>query len=156
MATAAPLVLGPFDGRSSWVPPAGSPWRGPVPTRAEGAALPESRRFTPEEWEAENAARLAAKTSGAVAVAAMEIAAAIVDQLHQDSCLFHERVDSDELLLMRHFHALDERSEGCTWQLAKKKGSRKHQAIGAEKFAEVVAQLVANGYGRRTCDQPLT
>ena len=50
------------------------------PTRAEGAALPESRRFTPEEWEAENAARLAAKTSGAVAVAAMEIAAAIVDE----------------------------------------------------------------------------
>ena len=86
----------------------------------------------------------------------VETATAIVDQLHQETSLFHERVDSDELLLMRHVHALGERSEGCTWQLAKKKGGRKLRAMGAEKFVEAVAQLVAKGYGRRTCDQPVT
>ena len=51
------------------------------PAVAEGVTLPvESRVFTPEEWEADQAARLAAKTTGAVAVAAMAEAAKIVDE----------------------------------------------------------------------------
>lgn len=86
----------------------------------------------------------------------VETATAIVDQLHQETCLFHDRAESDELLLMRHVHALGERPDGCTWQWAKKKGGRKIRTMGAAKFAEAVAQLVAKGYGRRTCDQPLT
>jgi hypothetical protein len=41
----------------------------------------EARRFTPEEWEAETASRTAAKTTGAVAVAALAAAAgAMVDE----------------------------------------------------------------------------
>ena len=36
----------------------------------------------------------------------VETATAIVDQLHQETCLFHDRAESDELLLMRHVHAL--------------------------------------------------
>ena len=66
------------------------------------------------------------------------------------------RAESDELLLMRHIHALGTRPDGCTWQWAKAKGGRKIRPMGAEKFAEAVDQLVANGYGRRACDQPLT
>ena len=86
----------------------------------------------------------------------VETATAIVDQLHQETCLFHDRAESDELLLMRHVHALGARPDGCTWQWAKQKGGRKIRPMGAEKFAEAVDQLVANGYGRRACDQPLT
>ena len=57
---------------------------------------------------------------------------------------------------MRHVHALGGRPDGCTWQWAKQKGSRKIRAMGAEKFAEAVGQLVANGYGQHACVQPLT
>ena len=53
---------------------------GKDPARAEGVGLPESTVFTPSEWEAEVASRLAAKTTGAVAVAAMAEAAKIVDE----------------------------------------------------------------------------
>jgi NuA3 HAT complex component NTO1 len=55
------------------------------PAVAEGASLPiESRVFTPEAWEADRAAALARRTTGAVAAAAMEAAsrggAAMIDE----------------------------------------------------------------------------
>jgi hypothetical protein len=86
----------------------------------------------------------------------VETATAIVDQLHEETCLFHDRAETDELLLMRHVHALGDRVDGCTWQWAKKKGGRRIRAMRAEKFAGAVNQLVANDYGRVVCDQPLT
>ena len=58
--------------------------------------------------------------------------------------------------MMRHVHALGALPDGCKWQWAKQKDGRKIRPMGAEKFAEAVDQLVANGYGRRACDQPLT
>ena len=53
---------------------------GKDPAKAEGVGLPEATVFTPSEWEAQVASRLAAKTTGAVAVAAMAEAAKIVDE----------------------------------------------------------------------------
>ena len=54
------------------------------PAVAEGASLPiESRVFTPEAWEADRAAALARRTTGAVAAAAMEAASragAMIDE----------------------------------------------------------------------------
>jgi hypothetical protein len=58
----------------------GGPSDAPVAIAA-GAALPLSRRFTPEEWEAAIASRTALRTTGAVAEAALAAAAAaIVDE----------------------------------------------------------------------------
>lgn len=65
-------------------------------------------------------------------------------------------VESLEMILKRHVHALGYQDDGCTWQLAKQRGDRAIRSMGSKKFAAAVKELVALGYGEVKLDKPLT
>ena len=84
------------------------------------------------------------------------MATQIVDHLHAETAQFHERPDTDAMLLMRHIHEQGFRSDGCTWQWAKQQGTRAIRAMGSKMFAEAVQELVTLGYGAVKLEKPLT
>ncbi len=84
------------------------------------------------------------------------MATQIVDQLHAETAQFHDRPDTDAMLLIRHVHEQGFRSDGCTWQWAKQQGTRAIRAMGSKMFAEAVQELVTLGYGVVKVEKPLT
>ncbi len=78
------------------------------------------------------------------------------EQMSQVKTDEHGVEPTDAMLLMRHVHQYGFESEGCTWQLAKQKGDRSIRRMGSKKFAEVVRELVALGFGVIKIDKPLT
>ena len=69
---------------------------------------------------------------------------------------FHDRPETDAMLLMRHVHQHGFREDGCTWQWAKQQGTRGIRAMGSKMFAEAVQELVTLGYGAVMLEKPLT
>ena len=79
-----------------------------------------------------------------------------VDQLHAETAQFHDRQETELILLMRHIHEQGFRVDGCTWQWAKQQGTRAIRAMGSKMFAEAVQELVTLGYGAVKGEKPLT
>ena len=80
----------------------------------------------------------------------MQLAIEIVDQLTQETQLFHESPADSTLLFMRHIHRLSLKHGECSYSLARDKGrSKKNGGIKktAADFAKCVERLVADGYG---------
>ena len=86
----------------------------------------------------------------------VELATQIVDHPNAEPTQFHDRPDTDAMLLMRHVHDQGFRADGCTWQWAKQQGTRAIRAMGSKMFAEAVQELVTLGYGVVKVKKPLT
>ena len=80
----------------------------------------------------------------------------VVDQPYIETAEFHDRPETDAMLLMRHVHQQGFRADGCTWQWAKQQGTRGIRAMGSKMFAEAVQELVTLGYGAVMLEKPLT
>ena len=93
--------------------------------------------------------------SPAISLDLMQVAIEIVDQLTQETQLFHESPADTTLLFMRHIHRLSEKYGECTYSLARDKGrSKKNGGINktATDFSKCVERLVADGYGELVTD----
>lgn len=84
----------------------------------------------------------------------MRLAIDIVDQLTQETQLFHESPADSTLLFMRHIHQLAKHHGDCTYALARDKGRSKKKGgkKTAADFQNCVDRLVADGYGEKVAD----
>ena len=85
----------------------------------------------------------------------MELATAIVDQLVEETLLFHQQQPTTATILMERLHSYSWNGgdpKPLRWQEAKKKvcTTQSLRDCGAKGFEEVVRQLETSGYGQCT------
>ena len=91
----------------------------------------------------------------------MQLATAIVDQLVEETLLFHQQQPTSTTVLMQRVHGYSwngGQPKPLRWQEAKQKvcTTQALRDCGAKGFEEVVRQLETSGYGQCTGVSPVT